>query len=157
MVSGKLGLVELGPVGERLRRDFWHGELVNKGPGQGRAIQAGLEKALRYCDVGVHVQDGGRRYLLPLSPREDDLLRRCVLAHDNCLGVDLEWWAAEEGPTVSRPDPNAGPTKVLMGAFLIDDGVGPSGGTLPANCARKRPACGRMPSGRLRRRSWARR
>lgn len=127
VVSGKLGLIDLGPVGERLRRDFWHGELVNKGPGQGRAIRAGLDKALQYCDVGIHLQDGGRRYLLPLSPREDDMLRRCVLAHDHCLGVDLEWWAAEEGPTVSHPDPNAGPTKVLMGTFLVDDGVGPSG------------------------------
>lgn len=127
VVSGKLGLADLGPVGERLRRDFWHGELVNKGAGQGRAIQAGLDKALRYCDLGIHLQDGGRQYLLPLSPREDDLLRRCVLARDHCLGVDLEWWAAEEGPTVSRPDPNVGPTKVLMGTFLIDDGVGPSG------------------------------
>ena len=46
------------------------------------------------------------------------MLRRCVLAHDHCLGVDLEWWATEEGPTVSHPDPNAGPTKVLMGTFL---------------------------------------
>ncbi len=127
VVSGKLGLVELGPVGERLRRDFWHGELVNKGAGQGRAIRAGLDRALQYCDIGIHLQDGGRRYLLPLSPREDDLLRRCVLAHDHCLGVDLEWWAAEEGPTVNHPDPNAGPTKVLMGTFLLDDGVGPSG------------------------------
>ena len=125
VVSGKLGLVELGPVGDRLKRDFWHGEMVNKGLGQGRAILAGLEMALRYCDVGIHLQDGGRRFLLPLSPREDDLLRRCVLDQDHCLGVDLEWWSAEEGPTVSRPDPGAGPTKVLMGAFLMD-GVGES-------------------------------
>jgi CheY-like chemotaxis protein len=124
VVSGKLGLLEIGPLSDRLRRDFWHGEPVFKGPGQNKAIRRGLENALRYCDVGVHVQDGGRRFLLPLSPREDDLLRRCVLAHDGFLGVDLEWWAAEEGPTVSHPRPNAGPTKVLMGSFLIDEGVG---------------------------------
>lgn len=126
VVTGKLNHIEMGPFVERLRRDFWHGELVNKGMGQNRAIELGIQKAIQYSDVGIHIKDGGRRWFPTLSPREVDMLRRCILAQEHALGVDMEWWSAEEGPTVCNPDPDAGPTKVLMGAFLLDGSVGPS-------------------------------
>ena len=60
-----------------------------------------------------------------MSPREEDLLRRCVLADPCRLGLDLRWWSAETGATTGQPSPNRGPTKILMGVFLMD-GVGTS-------------------------------
>ena len=33
VVTGRLGQVDAGPFGDRLRQDFWHGEFVNKGIG----------------------------------------------------------------------------------------------------------------------------
>lgn len=126
VVTGKGNRLDMGPFLERLRRDFWYGQMVNKGIGQSEAIESGIQKALQYCDVGIHIQDGGRRWFPTLSPREVDLLRRCILAQENCLGVDLEWWAAEQGPSANQPNPDAGPTKVLIGSFLLDGGVGRS-------------------------------
>ncbi|MCX5659244.1 MAG: hypothetical protein NTW19_05915 [Planctomycetota bacterium] len=127
VVSGKLNLVQpLGNMQKRLDNDFWYGRLVNKGPEQDREIELGLTEALRYSDVGIHIADSGNEWFPTLSPREEDLLRRCVLTQGSCLGLDLRWWNAENGPSVSHPNPAAGPTKVLMGRFLFDDGLGAS-------------------------------
>ncbi len=125
VVSGKLNLAQpLSSMAQRLQNDFWHGRLINKGPEQYKEIGEGLAQAVRYCDVGIHIRDAAKEWYPTLSPREDDLLRRCVLAQ-SCLGIDLRWWNAENGPTYSHPTPNAGPTKVLMGHFLLD-GLGSS-------------------------------
>src|SRR4051812_6144098 len=124
VVSGKLGLAQLSDLRRRLEKDFWYGEMVNKGhPHLPEELKKALRKCQEYCDVGIHIRDGGREWFPTLSPREEDLLRRCVLSQQNCLGVDLEWWGAETGPSLSQPSPNAGPTKVLMGRFLLDDGL----------------------------------
>jgi CheY-like chemotaxis protein len=117
VVSGKLNLAQpIGNMQQRLENDFWYGRLVNKG----------LSQALRYLDVGIHIRDSGKEWFPTLSPREEDLLRRCVLTQSTCLGIDLRWWSAESGPSISHPTPNAGPTKVLMGRFVLDDGLGHS-------------------------------
>ena len=127
IVSGKLNLAQpIGGLQDRLTNDFWYGRLVNKGPGQAAEIEAGLAQALKYVDVGVHLRDGGGEWFPTLSPREEDLLRRCVLSQSSSLGVDVRWWSAEPGASVSQPSPNRGPTKVLMGHFLMDDGMGRS-------------------------------
>jgi CheY-like chemotaxis protein len=127
VVSGKLNLAQpLSNIEHRLQNDFWYGRLVNKGPEQYKEIAEGLTQALRYCDVGIHIRDAGKEWYPTLSPREEDILRRCVLAQSSCLGVDLRWWGAENGPSYSHPTPDAGPTKVLMGHFLLDDGLGSS-------------------------------
>jgi hypothetical protein len=89
-------------------------------------IETGLMQALKYIDVGIHIRDAAKEWFPTLSPREDDLLRRCVLSQPSRLGVDVRWWSAESGPSASHPSPNRGPTKVLMGHFLMDDGMGPS-------------------------------
>lgn len=106
-----------------MTRDFWYGQMVNKGPDLPDELKRGLGKAHEYCDVGIQLQDSGRAWFPTISPREEDLLRRCVLSQQSCLGVDLQWWGAELGPSVSRPRHDAGPTKVLMGRFLLDDGL----------------------------------
>lgn len=127
VVSGKLNLAQpLSGVQERLTSDFWHGALINKGPEQYKEITEGLRQALRYVDVGIHIRDAGREWFPTISPREEYLLRRCVLAQSSCLGLDLRWWSAENGPSFSHLTPNAGPTKVLMGHFLLDEGLGTS-------------------------------
>jgi CheY-like chemotaxis protein len=127
VVSGKLNLAEsIGGLQDRLAKDFWYGRLVNKGLGQESEIEVGMVQALRYIDVGIHIQDSGKEWFPTLSPREEDLIRRCVLSQSSILGVDVRWWSAEPGPSVSHPSTNRGPTKVLMGHFLMDDGMGTS-------------------------------
>lgn len=126
VVSGKLNLVRLAPLSDRLGKDFWHGKLVNKGMDQAADIEEGLAKAQEYCDIGIHVRDTSDDWYPTISPREEDMLRRSVKALTRCLGVDLAWWGAESGPSLSHPSPGAGPTKVLMGHFLLDEGLGAS-------------------------------
>src|SRR5208337_2630326 len=100
---------------------------VNKGTEQQHhEIETALSQALRYTDIGIHIRDAEKEWFPTLSPREDDLLRRCVLAQPSDLGVDVRWWSAEPGQSISHPSPNRGPTKVLMGHFLMDDGMGAS-------------------------------
>lgn len=127
IVSGKLGLAHIGGLLDRLEKDFSYGRLVNKGTEQEEyEIKEGLVQALKYIDVGIHIRDVGKEWFPILSPREEDLLRRCVLSQPSSLGIDVRWWSAEPGQSVSRPSPNRGPTKVMMGHFLMDDGMGTS-------------------------------
>ncbi len=125
VVSGKLNLPHsTRGIKDRLANDFFHGDLLTKASvDEYQEIARGLQKALAYVDVGIHIRDSGRDVFPILSPREDDLLRRCVLANASTLGVDIRWWSAELGPTISRPSFSRGPTKVLMGKFLLDDGM----------------------------------
>ncbi len=128
VVSGKLNLPHpIGGIQDRLAKDFWYGRLVNKGsPDQHSEIEIGLTQALKYIDLGIHIRDSGSEWFPTLSPREEDLLRRCILSQPSTLGVDIRWWSAEPGQSASHPSPNRGPTKVLMGQFLMDDGMGTS-------------------------------
>lgn len=124
VVSGRLNEVgELNSMQRTLNDKFWHGRMVNKGVHQWNEVRAGLEEAYKYLDVGIHIRDSGNEFFPTLAPQEVDLLRRCVLAQDSALGVDLKWWSAETGRSTSRPTENDGPTKVLMGAFLLDNGL----------------------------------
>jgi hypothetical protein len=125
VVSGKLSFPHpIGGIQDRLAKDFWYGRLVNKGPDQHREIDVALAQALKYIDLGIHIRDAGKEWYPTLSPREQDLLRRCVLSQPSTLGIDVRWWSAEPGQSTSHPSPNRGPTKVLMGHFLMDDGMG---------------------------------
>ncbi len=126
VVSGRLNGANLPLLRQRLANDFWHGEFVNKGSTEADEIRKAFEKALQYCDVGIHIRPSPARWYPPLSPREDDLLRRCVLSQTQILGVDLDWWGAEEGPSLTRPPAECGPTSVLMGQFILDGGLGNS-------------------------------
>jgi CheY-like chemotaxis protein len=127
IVSGKLNLAQpIGRLTDRLKDDFWYGRLVNKGLEQFHEIEVGLRKALEYVDVGIHIRDGGKEWFPTLSPREDDLLRRCILSDQSRVGLDVRWWSAEVGSSTSIPSPTSGPTKVLMGQFLMREGMGTS-------------------------------
>jgi CheY-like chemotaxis protein len=128
VISGKLNLPHpIGGIQDRLAKDFWYGRLVNKGTEQQHhEIETALTQALKYTDIGIHIRDAAKEWYPILSPREHDLLRRCVLSQPSTLGVDIRWWSAEPGQSISHPSPNRGPTKVLMGHFLMDDGMGAS-------------------------------
>jgi CheY-like chemotaxis protein len=123
VASGRLQMTRLSQLQERLKTDFWYGEMVNKGPDVAAELCRASQKAHEYCDVGLHIADAPGQWFLPLSPREEDLLRRCVLSQTGCLGLDLAWWAAETGPSMSRRSSDSGPTKVLMGRFLLDNAM----------------------------------
>jgi hypothetical protein len=111
-------------------REFWYYDLVIKGAEEEEKIRKGIEKALEYVDVGIHLQESSNGWYPTISPREEDLLRRCILS-EKALGIDLRWWTAEIGQSIGMPTQSRGPTKVLMGRFILDDGMGPS---LPVFC-----------------------
>jgi len=120
VISGRLGQTNLPSLRESLSRDFWHGEMVNKGFEAEEAIEKALVKANAYCDVGIHIRDGGDVLYPTLTPREADLLRRCILEEPYCIGADLGWWGTYHG--ASAPAANQGGiTKVLWGRFLLSE------------------------------------
>jgi len=128
VVSGKLNLTQpIGSLSQRLESDFWYGRMVNKGGlTEYQEFESAIVHAQRYLDVGIHIRESGKDWFPVLSPREEDLLRRCVLTQSTCLAIDLRWWSADSGRSVSQPGPSDGPTKVLMGKFVLDEGLGHS-------------------------------
>jgi len=122
VISGRLGQAFLSALSDSLKRDFWHGEMINKGLDQDERIELAIQKAHAYCDIGIHLRDASDKLCPTLSPREDDLLRRSVLAQPLCIGLDLEWWGVSKGYSFLPPSPDIGVTKVLMGRFLLRDG-----------------------------------
>jgi len=87
-------------------------------------LLASIRDAERYCGVGIHVRDGGELRYPTLSPRDEDLLRRCVLQNQERVGVDLEWWAAEYMRPTGEFKECKGWTKTLMGRFVLSRGIG---------------------------------
>jgi CheY-like chemotaxis protein len=122
VISGRLGQAQLPSLGDLLATEFWHGTMVNKGPDQDEAIERAIEEVRRYCHVGIHLRDAGGKLCPTISPREEDLLRRCVLGQTQCVGLDLEWWGTYPNTSVSAASAGGQVTKVLMGRFLLRDG-----------------------------------
>ena len=118
VISGHLNQTNLPSLRESLGRDFWHGEMVNKGFDEAEAIEAAIKRVNAYCGVGIHIRNGGDVLYPTLTPREDDLLRRCILDEPYCIGADVEWWGTYHGASVRAPD-QSGITKVLWGRFLL--------------------------------------
>lgn len=141
VISGRLGQAHLSALTDSLKRDFWHGDMVNKGFDQDEAIALAVSKAHAYCDVGIHLRDASDKLCPTLSPREDDLLRRCVLAQPLCIGLDLEWWGVSKGYSFSPPSTDIGMTKVLMGRFLLRNGKESSRPTFFKFETKERAAC----------------
>jgi CheY-like chemotaxis protein len=125
VISGQLNQPHsLGVTSDILSKEFAHGKLLIKGSDEVMAqIEEALSRALEYVDLGIHVRDAGKEWFPTLSPREDDLLRRCILQQPPAIGVDVRWWSAERGPSLGMPTSGSGQTKVLMGQYLLDDGM----------------------------------
>ncbi len=126
VISGRLGAAKLPDLQERLSYSFWHGTLVNKGVDEDTEIEKAIEAIHRYCDVGIHIRDAGSRLCPTLSPREEDMLRRCVLSQEACIGLDLGWWG-DHGPyPIAIAEGAPSDTKVLEGRFILDEARGVS-------------------------------
>ena len=124
VISGRLGgSTDVPQIRSRIESSFFYGQFLNKGAEDKDAqIVRGMEKAREYCNVGIHVRDSHGKLFPTLSPRELDLLRRCMCKNKS-IGVDLEWWSAEDramGPDAPRWK------KVLLGQFLLDGNMGRS-------------------------------
>lgn len=117
IISGHLDKTNQTQLQDEVAKSFWYGRAVTKSLDLEEDINSAISKIQAYCDVGVHVKDGGAEDYPTITPREEDLLRRCVLHQDSMIGVDLKWW-------VDEYDPSSGWTKTLMGHFVLDQGMG---------------------------------
>jgi CheY-like chemotaxis protein len=119
VISGHIGQANQQDLDLRVRNGFHYGRVLVKGPQLEGDLLAGVKATQEYCDVGIHIRDGADRTYPTVSPREEDLLRRCVLNQKNCTGLDLEWWSAEyQRPTGPYAD-FMGWKKTLTGQFLL--------------------------------------
>lgn len=130
VISGHIASTEQVRLQDAVRQGFYYGRTLVKGDhgfllGE---IHRACDEALRYCSVGVHIRDAGQKQFPPISPREEDLLRRSALQQSGVIGLDLEWWEAKRLVAISknRTDQANPWTKVLMGRYLLDGGRGAS-------------------------------
>jgi CheY-like chemotaxis protein len=117
VISGNLQQAASQAVLESsVRNGFHYGRvLVKSQTNLGGEIEAAVQSVLRYLDAGIHVTDGGSRSYPTISPREEDLLRRCICAEEDASGLDLTWWSATSTPW-------GGWTKTLVGRFFLRKG-----------------------------------
>jgi hypothetical protein len=122
VISGRLNQTKLPGLLERLQR-FSYGQVINKGIDEDTEIAKALTAVHRYSDFGIYIADAKDALCPTLSPREEDMLRRCILKQGNCIGVDLAWWGsyASHSSAPSRDAP--GLSKVLAGKFILDHGM----------------------------------
>jgi len=122
VISGNIGKARQSELVERVREGFAHGKLLVKGPEFPEVLRKTIPAIISYCTAGIHVRDAVAETYPTLSPREDDLLRRCILNQSGCTGVDVSWWSAEYAPPSKTPAEFAGWTKTMMGWFLLEGG-----------------------------------
>ena len=126
VISAQLGQADQHELEERVRNGFSYGRVLVKGPRLEKEIQSAVKAVQEYNRVGIHLAEGGERKFPTLSPRDDDLLRRCVLKQDRGAGVDLTWWSANLARMFSQFPGSGGWTKVLVGRLLFEEGKGSS-------------------------------
>lgn len=123
VISGAIGKARQTELEDRVRSGFSYGRVLVK---SGTEIEPVLREAVRnvhaYCDIGIHIQDGGEGRFPTLSPREEDLIRKCALDQEACTGVDLAWWSAEYERPTGPYSSYMGWKKILTGRFLLDGG-----------------------------------
>ncbi|HEY3780912.1 MAG TPA: response regulator [Fimbriimonadaceae bacterium] len=69
-----------------------------------------------YSNVGLKVGGSDGLTYPSLTPREEELLRRAVVAN-GCIGLDLRFWSAEENPSSPAAEFN-GWTKAFFGRLI---------------------------------------
>jgi CheY-like chemotaxis protein len=126
VISGHIGATDQTRMQETLRRGFYCGRPLVKGPHLGEEIRLACREAFRYCAVGIHLRDAGDQRYPTISPREEDLLRRSVLDQNGCVALDLDWWSAQQSQGFSVGGAAKPWTKVLMGRYVLGEGGGAS-------------------------------
>jgi CheY-like chemotaxis protein len=120
VVTGRSNQVrEMSGLADILR-EFWFGALANK-PFFEEEVKKAIGMAQKYTDIGIHVRDSKEKLRPTLSPREDDLLRRCALNQVDCIGLDVEWWGHStsfSGRFIEK--------KILAGRFVLGNARGTS-------------------------------
>lgn len=131
VISAHLDRTHQSDLQARAVAGFAYGHVLLKGTNLNLEadIKTAVSRAVDYCKLGLHVRDGGIVPFPTISPRDEDLLRRAVLAEGCCTGLDLRWWAAEYSPPFSADAVSGGWTKTLMGSFLLGKGMGRSRAT----------------------------
>ena len=122
VISGHIGQAKQRELEARVRNGFWHGRVLVKGSDMEEELRAAVKDVQSYCSIGIHIRDSGDKVFPTLSPREDDLLRRCALNQEGCTGLDLDWWSAEFQRPTGQLAHCMGWTKTLIGQFLLDGG-----------------------------------
>jgi len=140
VISGYIGKADQEQLEQAVKQGFYYGRVrVKDMDGLAKLIREGLEGAVNYGRVGIHIRDGGRHLYPTLAPRGEDLIRRVVLDKEGGIGADLEWWSAEHLPGISGSgESSATWTKVLMGRFIH----GGDGGVSRPNFFKLMPASG---------------
>lgn len=99
-------------------RSFAYGRVLVKPPKESSLLRA-VDEVKSYTRKGIHIRDSGSKEYPTLSPREEDLLRRCMNEQPSCTGVDIKWWSAEYLRPTGSYATQMGWTKVLTGRFLF--------------------------------------
>lgn len=120
--SAYLGETNQVELTARVAREFAYGAVLVKGGRLDNALETAIRAVHAYSDVGIHFQDTVESHP-PLSPRDEDLLRRCMIEHGH-LGVDLRWWSGDYAKLRSGFESCSGWTKVLIGRFILKEGMG---------------------------------
>lgn len=116
----------LTSLGAQLQERFFHGQIITKGMDlEAEIYRHGLEKAWQYNDFGIRVVDRQEEPRPPLTPREEDLIRRSGLSNETNRGVDLAWWSAERKDRGARWETPQW-VKVLQGRCVLDGDDGMS-------------------------------
>lgn len=110
----------LTSMNDQLHEKFFHAQVITKGLSLEEEIfRHGILKAWQYNDFGIRLVDRQEEPRPPLTPREEDLIRRSGLSNETNKGVDLAWWSAERKDRgAGREDPQW--VKVLQGRCVLD-------------------------------------
>lgn len=110
----------LTSMNDQLHEKFFHAQVITKGLNlEDEIFRHGILKAWQYNDFGIRLVDAQEEPRPPLTPREEDLIRRSGLSNETNKGVDLTWWSAERkdrGAEVETPQW----VKVLQGRCVLD-------------------------------------
>ena len=123
VISGHLEQADQLDLQRKVTDNFYYGKVLVKSPQLGSALTATIEEVKKYLGVGIHIRDTQDETYPTFGPRDEDLLRRCVLRVKNCIGVDLKWWSAEYDLATGSYAGYTGWTKTLTGRLLFADDV----------------------------------
>ena len=119
VISGHLEQAEQLELQAKVNDNFYYGKVLVKSPQVGSALTVAVDEVKKYLGVGIHIRDTQGETYPTIGPRDEDLLRRCLLKRNNCIGVDLKWWSAEYGLASGSYAGFTGWTKILTGRLLF--------------------------------------
>ena len=119
VISGHLEQADQLDLQRKVTENFHYGSVFVKSPQLGSALGVAVSEVKKYLDLGIHIRDTDAETYPTIAPRDEDLLRRCLLRITNCIGVDLKWWSAEFDVTTGQYAGYRGWTKTLTGRLLF--------------------------------------